>query len=147
MEFLPPANEVWGKVMFLHLCHSVRRGEGVCPTPPQTDLGGGWADPTPPECRPPSQIPWMQTPQPDPVPRQTPPGRPPSPPMQTSSPQCRPTSPDAERWMQTPPPPPIRQQATVRILLECILVFHNITMEKAQSYLVLQEYNMCLKEN
>ena len=27
-SLLPPANEIWSKVMFLHLCHSVHRG--VC---------------------------------------------------------------------------------------------------------------------
>ena len=38
--FLPPANELWGKVMFLHLCVILfTEGEGVCPT-----LPGCWLD-------------------------------------------------------------------------------------------------------
>ena len=42
--FLLPANEVWGKVMFLHLCVILFTGGGSLPNPPR--------------CRPP----WMQTP-------------------------------------------------------------------------------------
>ena len=70
-NLLPPVNEVWGKVMFLHL--SVILLTGVCPTPlcgcrPRPRLGQ-----TPPPlglgrphgCRPPgdrTDHPWMQTP-------------------------------------------------------------------------------------
>ena len=41
---LPPANEVWGKVIFLHLFHSVHRGGVPDQVPP---LGPG----TPPQTR------------------------------------------------------------------------------------------------
>ena len=45
-KYLPPANEVWGRVIFLHLCVILfLSGRGVCPTP--------WK-PTP--------LPWMQAP-------------------------------------------------------------------------------------
>ena len=45
MHFLPPANEVWGKVMFLHLCVILFTGggciqEGVCVQ--GVCIGGGW---------------------------------------------------------------------------------------------------------
>ena len=70
MTLLPPANEVWGKVMFLHLCVILCTGEeGVYPTPPGCrpprvrQIPQGWADPpgvgqTPGWADPP----WMQTP-------------------------------------------------------------------------------------
>ena len=55
--FLPPTNEVWGKIMF-YTCLSVHRwGEGVCPTPPPGSRLPLNADP--PGCRPPF---WMQIP-------------------------------------------------------------------------------------
>ena len=64
-QFLPPANEVWGKVMFLHLCVILFTGEGVASQyasqvtwpgwglhPGGSASGGsasrgGWADPPP----------------------------------------------------------------------------------------------------
>ena len=48
---LPPANEVWGKVMFLHLSvnHSVHRGRGVTMPLPVMDSTPSWtATPPPP---------------------------------------------------------------------------------------------------
>ena len=48
---LPPANEVWGKVMFLHLSvnHSVHRGRGVMMPLPVMDSTPSWtATPPPP---------------------------------------------------------------------------------------------------
>ena len=51
---LPPANEVWGKVMFLHLCVILFTGGGVCPTPSGCRPPGlgrphqGWANSPPP---------------------------------------------------------------------------------------------------
>ena len=48
---LPPANEVWAKVMFLHLCvilFTGGRGSAQPPcrqTPCRQTWGGGWADP------------------------------------------------------------------------------------------------------
>ena len=73
---LPPANEVWGKVMFLHLCVILfTGGRGVCPTPSG--------------CRPPrvGQTPWMQT----------------SRVGQTPPPGCRHPGLGRPPWMQTPP--------------------------------------------
>ena len=35
--FLPPANEVWGKVMFSEVSVILSTGEGVCPSPPDAD--------------------------------------------------------------------------------------------------------------
>ena len=49
---LPPANEVWGKVMFLHLSvnHSVHRGRGVVMPLPVMDSTPSWtATPLPPD--------------------------------------------------------------------------------------------------
>ena len=37
-NLLPPASEVWGKVMFLHLCHSDHGGWGL----PLEGLPPGW---------------------------------------------------------------------------------------------------------
>ena len=51
LTLLPPVNEVWGKVIFLHLCVILFNGGGNLPNP------RGWAD-APPGCRPL----WMQTP-------------------------------------------------------------------------------------
>ena len=46
--YLPPANEVWGKVMFLHLCVILfTGGEGVCSTTPRCRPSWGWVDPPP----------------------------------------------------------------------------------------------------
>ena len=67
--FLPPAEEVWGKVMFLHLCVILFTGGGVSPTAPrcrppwmQTSPPPGFG--RPPGCRPPGsgRPPQMQTP-------------------------------------------------------------------------------------
>ena len=93
---LPPANEVWGELIFFHLCVILFTG-GICPTPPldadpppgvgQTPL---YAD-SPPSPKV-GQTPWMQTP----------------------------------RVGQTlPPPPDTVNKRAVRILLQCILVWHN----------------------
>ena len=38
--FLPPANEVWGKVMFLHLSVILSTGEGVCNQGPSPSRRG-----------------------------------------------------------------------------------------------------------
>ena len=53
-RFLPPANEVWGKVIFLHLCVILFTGRGVgfpaCITGHMTKgvcIWGAWADPPP----------------------------------------------------------------------------------------------------
>ena len=63
LYLLPPANAVWGKVIFLHLCViPFTGGRGISPTPwMQTPWGWadspgcrphwGWTDP--PRCRPP----------------------------------------------------------------------------------------------
>ena len=50
-KFLPPANEVWGKVIFLHLSvsHSVHRGGGTPrgqTSPPKMATEAGCTDPT-----------------------------------------------------------------------------------------------------
>ena len=42
--FLPPANEVWCKVMFLNLCVILFTGGGGLPDPP-VGIPGGWKDP------------------------------------------------------------------------------------------------------
>ena len=99
-QLLPPANEVWGKVIFSVACvkNSVRGG--VClsacwnTTPPGADTP---LDQTPPEKTPPrADTPREQTP-----PRSRPPG------------SRRP--PDRRLLLRS-----------VRILLECILVFCNV---------------------
>ena len=68
-SYLPPANEVWGKVMFLHLCVILFKGEGGSDQPPDADPPGvvqtppqGWADL--PRCRPPGvgQLPKIKIP-------------------------------------------------------------------------------------
>ena len=87
---LPPANEVWGKVMFLHLCVILFMGGAGSAHPPIGRLGGGQTpsqEELPRQTTPqmqspcPRQTPWMQSPPGRPL-MQTPPGRPP--------------------WMQTP---------------------------------------------
>ena len=96
MLFLTPANEVWGKVMFPHLCVILfTEGRGVCPTPPHADPKGLSR---PPGCRTSKmQTPWVG---------QTPCGlgRPPT------------------GWANPPPPSDTVNKRPVRILLECILV-------------------------
>ena len=42
---LQPANEVWGKVMFLHLCVILFTGGWGLPNPPWMQNPRGWADP------------------------------------------------------------------------------------------------------
>ena len=117
---LPPAKEVWGKVMFLHLCVILSTGgKGGLPNlPPHVGRpGGGWADP--PNADPPGQTPRMQTPSPGL-------GRPHHPTwMQIPLPWGW-ADPlgfgRAPRVWQTPPPPDTVNKWAVRILLECILV-------------------------
>ena len=97
---LPPATQVWGKVMFLHLCVILFTG-GAC-----RHTWVGWADP--PGCRPHlDRPPWMQPPLGIPPWMQTPPMQ--TPPMQTP--------------LDADPPPGYVNKRAVRILLECILVF------------------------
>ena len=65
-KYLPSTSEVWGKVMFLHLCVILfTGGKGVCPTPPPIGRPeGGWPDPPdadPPGCRPPGCRPTPDT--------------------------------------------------------------------------------------
>ena len=58
--FLPPAKEVWGKVMFLHLCVILFTGGGRSVQPPCRQTWGGWTDPTvqtPLDADPPVQTP------------------------------------------------------------------------------------------
>ena len=116
MNFYRPQTKFRGKVMFLHLCHSVHRGEGVCPTPnplmqtppdadppgfrppwdadpPDADPPGmqthprGWADP--PGCRPSGfRPPWDADP-----PDADPPGMQTHPRGWADPPRCRPPRP------------------------------------------------------
>ena len=63
---LPPANEVWGKVMFLHLCVILFTGGSAQPPrclPPAVGQTPRDADPTPRMQTPKvGQTPWMHTP-------------------------------------------------------------------------------------
>ena len=104
---LPPANEVWGKVMFLHLCVILfMGGAGSAHPPPIGRLGGGQ---TPSQEELPRQTtPQMQSPCPRQTPwMQSPPGRPPDadPSRQT------PLDADPPRCWHTHSPPPLHQQA------------------------------------
>ena len=110
MKLLPPANEVWGKVMFLHLCvilYTGRGGSALDADPPGLGrLPWGWADPLG-LGRPPR----LGKPPVDADPPQL--GRPPG--VEQDSPGCR-----LPEVGQTPADT-VNKRA-VRILLECILV-------------------------
>ena len=55
-KFLLPANEVWGKVMFLHLSgRSQGKGWGCLPLPPPMQTLSPWMQ-TSPGCRPPCPL-------------------------------------------------------------------------------------------
>ena len=131
-HFLSPANEVLGKVMFLHLCVILFTGGGGLPTPLDAEPPG--LD-RPPACRSPGcrpsrmHTPWMQT-----LRGQAghPGCRPPFPGVGQSPPNADPSDAHPYRVGQTPPGcrPPLLDTVNkwaVRILLECILVIFAIT--------------------
>ena len=102
--FLPPANEVRGKVMFLHLSPILFTAGGM-QTPLPLDADSPDADPLPLGC-----IPlWRQTPSP----------------LNADPPDADPLDADPSLDADTPPgcrPPDIVNKQAVCILLECILV-------------------------
>ena len=141
--FLPPANEVWGKVIFLRVpvCHSVHGGEYLGRYPPTRYPPSPWDQVHPPRA---GTSPQDQVHPPDQV-HHLGPGTPPCPgpgtPYQTRYPppdQVHPPRPGTTPRPGTPPdqvhPPagtPPREQSMLgetgnkwaaRILLECILV-------------------------
>ena len=107
--YLPPANEVWGKLMFLHLCVILFTGGSVQPAWMQTP-SQGWTDHPPPRMRIRPELgrppPRMQTP----------------PPGWEDPPRCNPP----RGVGQTPPTDTVNKRA-VRILLECILLLPRFT--------------------
>ena len=114
LTFLPPANEVWGKVMFLHLCVILFTGGSTQHPHRQTPL-----DADPPGCRPPSRCrspgctpPWQTSPDADP-------------PDADTAPLGRSTR-QTPHPLDADPSGYVNKQA-VLILLECILfiIFQN----------------------
>ena len=137
-EFLPPANEVWGKVIFLHLFVNLFMGGGspIKETPREggTPLSGRPLEGGPP---PAGKPPWKEAPpwQGDPPGMRHPPaGRPPwqGDPLAGRPPRRRPPSgrealpPTAGRPPRKEEPPRRLLLRAVRILLECILVVYRI---------------------